>query len=215
MPSMVKYPIYLDLRGKRVVLIGGGLVAARKAQMLLESGARLIIIAERIDDALETACENTTAEIVRSKYSKDYLAEATLAIAATNNHKLNEQIYKDCQQHEVLCNIVDEPELCDFFVPAIVRRRDLQIAIGTDGNCPAYAGHIRKKIEDAFTDEHGLFLDELEKLRKKVLADIPDANDKKTALGELVSDESFEYFKKNGPAAFADRAEQIIAKHKS
>ena len=84
-----------------------------------------------------------------------------LAIAATSDRQLNRRIYKDCQELEILCNVVDAPELCDFIVPAVVKRGDLQIAIGTEGNCPAYAGHLRKKLEQSFTDKHGEFLAEL------------------------------------------------------
>jgi len=213
--GMAKYPIFLELGGRRVVLIGGGAVAVRKAQALLNAGARLVVVAEHVDDVLTNLCAHHGAELIRSKYSKNYLGKAILAIAATNKPKLNRQIYKDCQELEILCNVVDDPQLCDFFVPAIVKRGDLQIAISTEGDYPAYAGHIRKKLEQVFTEKHGQFLNELETLRKKIIKDIPDPTDRKTLLGELVDDESFEYFVKNGSAAWHDRAEKIISQHKS
>ena len=125
-----------------------------------------------------------------------------LVIAATNDHELNKQIYKDCQELEILCNVVDQPELCDFYVPAVVRRGDLQIAIGTEGDCPAYAGHIRKKLEQTFTDKHGEFLAELEAIRDHIIKDVPNEADRKIILGKLVDDESFEYFVKNGSDAW-------------
>jgi precorrin-2 dehydrogenase/sirohydrochlorin ferrochelatase len=83
-------------------------------------------------------------------------------------------------------------------VPAVVKRNSLQIAIGTDGNCPAYAGHIREKLEKIFTDNHGQFLDELEKMREKILAEIPEANKRKIILGKLCDDKSFDYFVQHG-----------------
>jgi len=212
---MAKYPIFLELGGRRAVVIGGGAVTVRKAQALLDAGARLVVVAEHVDDVLTNLCTRYGAELIRSKYSKNYLGKAILAIAATNKPKLNRQIYKDCQELEILCNVVDDPQLCDFFVPAIVKRGDLQIAISTEGDYPAYAGHIRKKLEQVFTEKHGQFLNELETLRKKIIKDIPDPTDRKTLLGELVDDESFEYFVKNGSAAWHDRAEKIISQHKS
>ncbi len=205
---MAKYPIFLELSGRRVVVIGGGAVAVRKAQALLAAGARLVIVAERVDDMLTALCARSEAELVKSKYSKNYLAGAVLAIAATNNRQLNEQIYKDCQELEILCNVVDQPELCDFFVPAVVKRGDLQIAIGTEGYCPAYAGHLRKKLEGTFSDKHGEFLAELEALRKRIIKDVPDPADRKALLGKLVDDKSFKYFIENGTTewhAFVDR----------
>jgi len=213
--NMAKYPIFLELSGRRVLLIGGGAVAVRKARSLLAAGARLVVLAEQIDDVLTNLCTGSGAELIRSKYSKDYLTGAVLVIAATNDHELNNQIYKDCQKLEILCNVVDQPELCDFYVPAVVRRGDLQIAIGTEGDCPAYAGHLRKKLEQTFTKKHGEFLAELERLRKHIIEDVSNPADRKALLGELVDDESFEYFAENGSSAWRDRAEQIVQGHKS
>lgn len=211
--GMAKYPIFLELRGRRVVLIGGGAVALRKAETLLEAGARLVVVAEQIDDMLALKAKDKDAELIKSKYSKDYLMGAALVIAATNDHSLNKQIYKHCQKLEILCNVVDEPELCDFFVPAVVRRGDLQIAVGTEGQCPAYAGHLRGKLEKLFTDEHGKFLAELEKLRNKIIEAVPDANTRKVLLSRLVDDKSFEYFHEKGQTAWRNRAEEMIKEY--
>jgi precorrin-2 dehydrogenase/sirohydrochlorin ferrochelatase len=208
---MAKYPIFLELGGRRVVVIGGGAVAVRKAQSLLSAGARLVVVAEHIDNMLTTICKGSDTELIRSKYSKEYLAGALLAIAATDNHQVNEQIYKDCQELEVLCNVVDEPELCDFFVPAVVKRGDLQIAVGTEGHYPAYAGHIRKKLEAIFTEEHGQFLAELERIRRHIIKNIPNPADRKTVLGQLADDKSFEYFLENGPSKWQTFADGIVS----
>ena len=208
---MAKYPIFLELGGRRAVVIGGGFVAVRKAQSLLDADARLVVVAERIDKMMTALCKNKNAELIKSKYLKEYLAGAVLAIAATNDHKLNKRIYKDCQELEILCNVVDEPELCDFFVPAVVKRGDLKIAVGTEGHCPAFSGHIRKKLEKIFTEKHGLFLDELEIMRNKLIREVPEANKRKVILGHLTDDESFEYFVQNGSEQWQIFAEEIIA----
>jgi len=212
---MAGYPIFLDLKDRRVVMVGGGSVAVRKVQALLSAGARVVVVAERIGDMMTAVCTEAGAELVKARYSKNYLTGALLAIAATNNHELNKQIYKDCQELEILCNVVDVPELCDFFVPAVVKRGSLQIAIGTDGQSPAYAGHIRKKLEQIFTEEHGQFLAELEALRKRIIEEVPNATDRKAVFGELVDDKSFEHFIADGPPAWRDRAEKILSEHKS
>lgn len=208
---MAKYPIFLEMRGRRVVLVGAGTVAFRKAQILLDAGARVIIVAEHIDPAIEMLCrENKQAELVKAPYSKEYLAGATLAIAATNNRELNKQIYHDCQNCDVLCNVVDDPPLCDFFAPAVLKRGDLQIAISTDGVCPAYAGHIRKKLEDMFTETHAQFLAELEHLRVKIINEIPAA-ERKALMGKLADDESLGFFVANGPEKWRNYADEQIA----
>ena len=208
---MAKYPIFLELSGRRVVVIGAGAVAARKAKSLLDAGARLVIVADKIDDVLTGLCKGKNAELIKSKYAKDYLTGAALVIAATGDRQLNRQIYKDCQELEILCNVVDEPQLADFFVPAVVKRGDLQIAICTEGHSPAYAGHIRKKLEQTFTDKHGEFLAELKTLRKPIIKDVADPTDRKALLGQLVDDKSFEYFVQNGPDQWRAYADRLIS----
>ncbi len=195
------------------MIVGGGTVAARKTEAVLKAGARLVVVAEKICDALRGLCSGTKAELIEGKYTKDHLVGATLAIAATDNEELNKRVYKDCQELEILCNVVDSPELCDFYVPAIVKRGDLQIAIGTGGKSPAYAGHIRKKLETIFTEKHGEFLAELEQLREYVIKNVPDEIERKALLGQIVDDESFDKFIQNGRDHWRKNIEEMIKAH--
>ncbi|MHC4186859.1 MAG: precorrin-2 dehydrogenase/sirohydrochlorin ferrochelatase family protein [Planctomycetota bacterium] len=207
---MSKYPIFLDLASRRVVIIGGGNVAFRKAQALLETGARLVVVADSVQENFTRLCIDNKTELIKAKYSKDYLVGASLVIAATNDLKLNERIYKDCQQLEILCNVVDQPHVCDFYVPAVVKRGDLQIAVSTDGKCPAFAGHLRKKLEKIFTENSGQFLSELHMLRDKIIKQIESPAERKTILGKLVDDKSFEFYIENGAENWHKYAEQLI-----
>lgn len=207
---MAKYPIYLEMAGRRAVVIGAGSVAVRKVQTLHEAGARVTVVAAHIPSKFADAFSMSDVEVVLASYRKDYLVGATLVIAATNDMALNRQIFADCQGLEILCNVVDQPEMCDFYTPAIVKRGDLQIAIGTDGNCPAYAGHLRRKLEDVFTERHGEFLEALEKMREKVLISIPDPDQRKALLGRLASDESFDIFHEQGKANWKEYAHAQI-----
>lgn len=209
----MKYPIFLNLKSKRAVVIGGGSIAARKVLGLLDADARIVVVAEKIDDILETRCRNSNIEFVEAKYSKEYLVSASIVFAATNDRSVNEQVYKDCQELEILCNVVDEPDLCDFFVPAVVKRGDLQIAVCTEGDSPAYAGHIRKKLEDIFTEKHGEFLAELEAIRERIMEEIPDSSQRKVILGELAGDASFDYYLEKGPKEWEKNTEEKIKSH--
>jgi precorrin-2 dehydrogenase / sirohydrochlorin ferrochelatase len=210
---MAKYPIFVELGGRRVVVVGGGAVAVRKAASLLEAGARLVVVAFKPSDAMTVFCTSHGAELVRDRYAKQFIGEAVLVIAATDDPKVNERVYRDCQELEILCNVVDDPQHCDFFVPALIKRGDLQIAIGTGGNSPAYAGHLRQRLETMFTEEHGRFLAELENIRREVIAEIADPADRKALLGRLVDDESFEHFRANGPEPWRERARGMIHAH--
>lgn len=210
---MAKYPIYLEMSGRRAVVIGAGPVAARKVQSLQETGARVTVIAEHVQPTLEEAFHLPHVELVLSPYQKAYLVGATLVIAATNNTDMNRQIFADCQELEILCNVVDQPELCDFFVPALVRRGDLQIAVSTDGHCPAYAGHLRKKLEELFTDTHGLFVEALDHARRQAIEAIDDPDQRKAVMGRLAGDESFAYFVQHGSSEWHEHSQSLIADH--
>jgi precorrin-2 dehydrogenase/sirohydrochlorin ferrochelatase len=211
---MAKYPIFLELAGKRVVVIGAGAVAVRKVQDVLEAGARVVVIAESVESLMPLQTSGANIELIKSKYSKDYLAGALLVIATTNRPNLNRQIYKDCQQLKILCNVVDNTQLCDFFVPAVVKRGNLQIAVSTGGDCPAYAGHIRQKLEHIFTEDHGRFLAELEKIRNTIIKSTPDPAQRKILLGRLVNDDSFDYFVGNGPDKWQKWAQENVTQKK-
>ena len=196
---MSEYPIFLELKDRKVVIIGAGPIATRKVQSLLGTGARLVIIAERFTETMTNLCKHANAELIQDRYSKNYLTDAALAIAATNDLQLNEQIYKDCQKLQVLCNVVDQPDCCDFFVPAVVKRGMLQIALSTEGCCPAYAKTLKSKLQSTFTEKHGQFLSQLQCLRTKIIEKIPDPAERKSLLTKLADDKSFEYFICHGP----------------
>jgi precorrin-2 dehydrogenase/sirohydrochlorin ferrochelatase len=207
---MAKFPIFLELNERRAVVIGAGHVAVRKAQSLLDAGARVVVVADKIDQHMSSICKKRNAELIPDKYASHYLNQAVLVIAATNNPKVNRQIYDDCQKLQILCNVVDCPELCDFFVPGVIEQGALTIAVSTGGKCPAYAGHIRKKIDEIITDKHGEFLESLQKARKTVYQKIQNPDQAKKTLGHLVSDKSFDHFIKKGAAEWELMAESVI-----
>ena len=207
---MGRYPIFLTLSGRSVVIIGGGAVAGRKAQAILAAGANLTVVARKIDDAVREACKGADTKLLEGDYCKDHLTGAVLAIAATSDNELNKQIYEDCRDMGVLCNVVDVPDLCDFFVPAVVKRGDLQIAISTEGDCPAYARHLRKKLEQIFTDKHGEFLTELKAIRKRIIEKIGDPAGRKELLEQMIDEKSFDIFVQDGPDKWQIYANGLI-----
>jgi precorrin-2 dehydrogenase/sirohydrochlorin ferrochelatase len=209
---MAKYPINLDLTGRKALVIGAGSVAKRKVSSLVEAGADVTVVAKRVDQAFTDHCKGLDFKLVEGAYSADYLTDVVIAIAATNDSDLNKRIYADCREHKVICNVVDVPELCDFYVPAVVKRGSLQIAIGTDGASPAYSAHVRRKLQEMFTEEHGRFVDELKVARQKVIAACKPT-DRKPILDKLAGDESFAYFQQNGCEKFQRYAEETIASY--
>lgn len=209
---MAKYPLYLELGGKKALSIGAGTIGARKVKSLCDAGADVTVITKEVQGDFEEYCKGLSFDLRIEEYSKQHLEGVTIVIASTNNTKLNREIYDDCNERGILCNVVDVPDLCDFYVPALVTRGSLQIAIGTDGQSPAYAGHVRRKLETMFTEDHGRFVDALGSIRKVVIEKL-QAEDRKPALQELVKDESFDIFINQGKDAWRQMAEDIISRY--
>ena len=207
---MAKYPIFLDLEERRAVVVGGGQVAYQKTQGLLEAGARVVVVTRHIIQELASLCQARGSEVVLSDYAREYLGRARVVIACTDDRSVNETVYRDCQEAGILCNVVDTPDLCDFYVPAVVRRNPLQIAIGTDGSSPAFAKKVRKHLEGQFTEEHSAFLKTLGSLRPEVLSAIVDLGQREALLSEFADDESFGYFAAHGAAAWQARCRERI-----
>ena len=197
---MAKYPIFLEMAGNKAVIIGGGQVAYRKAESLLSAGSKLTIIAETICDDIKKLCQTANAILIEAEYDEKYLSDSILVIAATDDMPLNKKVYEYCRSRRILCNIVDVPELCDFYIPSVVKRGALQIAISTDGGCPAYARKLRENLSEIITDNHGRFLDELDKIRKQIISQVADIVKRKKILTELAGDKSFEIFEQKGSA---------------
>ena len=173
---MAYYPVYLDLRERPCVVIGGGAVAARKVEGLLECGARVTVVAPILGPALKELLRAGRIEARLRPYADGDLAGAMLAIAATDEPSVNAQVAAEARARGVLLNAADDPERCDFILPAVVRRGDLQIAISTGGRSPALARRVREDLERLLPAEYAELLPLLADLRAELRdegADVP------------------------------------------
>ncbi len=164
------YPVFIELEGKKVLVVGGGAVACRKVQTLLECGARVFLAAHVLTPELQEMVERETIHFLGREFKDEYLNNAFMVIAATDDKALNHQISVCARNQRVLVNAVDQPPDCDFIVPSILKRGDLQIAISTSGKSPALARRIRKGLEIQFGEEYGTFLAMMGRLRKEILS---------------------------------------------
>ena len=194
---MRPYPIMLILEGQQTVVIGGGQVALRKAQSLVEAGALVTIVAWEIGDV--SHMENV--KIVRASYKPEHLAEAKLVYACTNVPALNAEIATEARTIGALVNCVDQPEDCDFFVPAVVSTGPVTVAIGTGGASPALAGRLKKCIAEALPERLGDFATALRQMRDEVKADITDIDRRGKILKTLASEVGYEAFLSGGKEA--------------
>jgi len=184
--------MFLKLEGKRCLVVGAGKVGEPKIVSLIEAGARLHVVAlEASEGVREFAKEGKIALELRAFETND-LDDIFLAVIATSSRDLNESIYAEAQRRGILCNVVDVPDLCDFYYPAVVRRGDLQIAISTSGQSPSLAQKLRQQLERQFGPGYAEWVAELGATRKLVLASNLDAERKRELLLSLASREAFE-----------------------
>jgi precorrin-2 dehydrogenase/sirohydrochlorin ferrochelatase len=162
------YPIFGDIKGKTCVIVGGGEVALRKAERLLDCSAKVLVISPELAPELAALKDKNLISHIASEYSGDFIDKAALIIGATDDEKTNARISQDARAKGILVNIVDDPQKCDFILPSLVQRGDLTMAIGTGGKSPALARHLRKELEKQYGKEYEIFLNILGNLRVKM-----------------------------------------------
>ncbi|MBW2096406.1 MAG: bifunctional precorrin-2 dehydrogenase/sirohydrochlorin ferrochelatase [Deltaproteobacteria bacterium] len=151
---MSYYPIFLNLSYKKALVVGGGLVAQRKVETLLEHGASTSVVSQKLTVRLKELAEEKKIQYLGPEFSEEYLDDMFLVIAATDDQELNHRVSLCAQERGLLVNAVDQPEDCNFIVPSIVRRGDLQVAISTSGKSPALARKLRQELEVQFGEEY-------------------------------------------------------------
>src|SRR3989304_1577120 len=147
-------PVFLNVKGRKCAVIGGGQVALRKVPPLLEDGARVTVISPELCLELASLAARKKISVVSREYRKGDLKGAFVAIAATDSSIINRQIAAEAREKSVLVNVVDDAGYSDFIAPSIVRRGDITIAISTSGQSPALARKLRTKIEKEFGEEY-------------------------------------------------------------
>ncbi len=186
------FPMFLKLEGRQCLVVGAGNVGEPKIGGLLETGARIRVVALAASPNVREWAREGRLELELRAFSAEDLDGAFLAVVATNSRSLNDRVYHEAQRRGVLCNVVDVPDLCDFFYPAVVRRGDLQIAVSTGGQSPSLAQKIRQQLEKQFGPGYAAWVTELGKTRKLILASDLDKEGKLELLHSLASREALE-----------------------
>jgi precorrin-2 dehydrogenase / sirohydrochlorin ferrochelatase len=181
------YPMMVNIENKKCLVVGGGNVAYRKINELIEYGAKVTLVSKEINEYLNFAVENTDKEIIyiKDSYKKEYIKDAFIVIAATNDSYINSQIAKDCEKKDILVNVVDNLESSKFIVPAKVKRGDLTITISTNGKCPFYSKMLRRKLEIEFDDDYTTFVNLLGDFRKDLLQNIKSSSKRKDIIHSM------------------------------
>jgi precorrin-2 dehydrogenase/sirohydrochlorin ferrochelatase len=184
--------MFMKLAGKQCLVVGAGKVGEPKIGGLIDTGARIHVVAITASDQVREWAGAGKVELELRPFSPSDLDGKFLAVVATASRSLNELVYREAQQRGVLCNVVDVPELCDFFYPAVLRRGDLQIAISTGGQSPSLAQKLRQQLERQFGEGYTAWVEQLGATRRLVLASELDKETKLELLHSLASREAFE-----------------------
>jgi precorrin-2 dehydrogenase/sirohydrochlorin ferrochelatase len=184
------FPMFMKLEAKRCLVVGAGNVSEPKIGGLIDTGARVHVITLEANDAVNQWAAAGKIFLELRAFAADDLDGTFLAVVATASRALNESIYREAQQRGVLCNVVDDPEHCDFYYPAVVRRGDLQIAISTHGQSPSLSQKLRQQLERQFGPGYAQWVAELGETRRLVLASDLEPERKRELLHSLASREA-------------------------
>lgn len=188
---MSPFPMFLKLEGRACLVVGAGTIGEPKIESLLTAGASVRVIAPRVTAAVAEWARASAIVWEAREFNEADLDGVFLVIAATSSRDVNGAIFREAHQRNILCNVVDDPEFCDFYYPAVVRRGDLQLAISTNGRSPALAQRIRRELEVQFGPEYGAWLEELGNIRQQLFASGMNPDERRRVLHELASREAF------------------------
>jgi precorrin-2 dehydrogenase / sirohydrochlorin ferrochelatase len=184
---MSLFPMFVKLGGRHCLVVGAGQVAEGKIDGLLSTGASIHVVAPAATPRVRAWSREGRIEWSAREYAPGDLGGVFLAIAATGSRALHEEIYAEAHSRGILCNTVDEPERCDFYYPAVVKRGELQIAISTGGLSPALAQRLRKELEAQFGPEWEAWVAQLGRTREELLSMPMPAEQRRRLLQEYAN----------------------------
>ncbi len=180
------YPIFMNLSDRHCLVIGGGKVAQRKIETLLEYKARVLLVSPVITDVIEKWAEQKLILWERREFEPADLKGICLVFIATGDSHTNKKIADLCREQGIMVNAVDDPENCDFYVPAILRRDSLCIAISTEGKSPLLAAKIRNELDRSIPTEYGDWVEILGQLRDEIKGSDLDIEQRRQLFANLV-----------------------------
>ncbi len=189
-------PIFVSVSGRRCVIVGGGEVAERKVRALLDAGAEVRVVSPALTPGLDHLAATRAIEHRARRWQSGDLDDCVLAFAATDDPQLHRAIAAEARSLKIPINVADEPDLCDFIAPSVVRRGELQIAISTSGASPALAARIRRDLEAILGPEYEAVAQILRAARSYLRAHESDAYERArtlqaiafSAIAEMVRD---------------------------
>jgi precorrin-2 dehydrogenase/sirohydrochlorin ferrochelatase len=185
---MKYYPVLLDIRHKKCLVVGGGSVGSRKVATLLACDAEVTVVSPLISDKVRQMMPNDKLVCLERPFRCSDVDDMFLVIGATDDEDLNQKISAEAHRRNILCNIADRPKACNFILPSIVHRGDLLIAISTSGQSPAFARKLRQDLEKQFGPEYELFLIAMGAIRHRLLTQAHEPEAHKPIFERLIQE---------------------------
>lgn len=204
------YPVFLNLQGRPCVVIGGGPIAVGKVKGLIEAGAAITLVSPELTPGLQSLADEGRITHLKRYYQPGDLAGAFLAISATDDHAVNEQVWQEATERNILINMVDDTPHCNFIAPSILRRGDLTVAISTGGKAPALAVRLREQIEHLVGAEHARFLELAGSIRKPLAARYPSFEHRKALWCQLVDSDVLDLLRQGDETTARQRITEIM-----
>jgi len=204
------YPVYLDLTGKRVVVVGGGEVAERKAESLLDTGASITVISPELTPNLAALADHKRLEVCKRRYVHGDCAGAVLVFSATDDPEVSRDVYREALALGIFVNTADQPALCSFIMPAVVQRGDIGIAISTGGTSPALASRLRDQISKIVGPEYARFAELLSRARTEIRRRVREEQDRKALHHRILNSDIMALLKANDTAGAEHRLREIV-----
>ena len=209
---MAYFPIYIDLKDKKCVVVGGGRIALRKIELLHQFGAKITVIAPFIcDDIYNNYLDDNSIHItlINRDFLDSDICDAEIVVAATDDEKLNSHISDLCKKRNLPVNVVDVKEECTFIFPAMIKKGELVISISTGGSSPAMASKIRENIESVIPDYYSGLIEFLGDYRDYIKSEIHSQEQRKKVYNEFI-----EIVEKNQENMSIDSINKVIDKYK-
>jgi precorrin-2 dehydrogenase / sirohydrochlorin ferrochelatase len=189
---MSLFPMFLKLEGRSCLVVGAGKVGESKIRSLLVARAKLRVVAPWATPAVAGWARAGVVQWDAREFQISDLDSTFLVVAGTSSVEVNDLVYREAARRQILCNVVDDPERCDFYYPAVVRRGALQVAISTEGRSPALAQRLRREIEAQLAPVYAGWVDQLGKVRKRLFGRSISPERRRRWLHELASRNPFE-----------------------
>ena len=212
MSDYYPYPVFINMRGRSCIVVGGGKVALRKISDLLETGAKVTVVAETPDPIIDDLAQKENIKLFRRPFKPEDIENAFLVFTATDDDSVNAEIAGIAKKYGALVNVVDNPQYCDFFSGAVVKRGPLRIAISTSGCSPGIAAEIRRELDELYSESFASFLQTVGEMRQYILSLDDITRDKKNnALKWLSKKETLTLFIDSGKGKVWDGLKRIIS----